>query len=109
MISPARPTGLCLGGNVFGWPADEATSFDLLDAFVDAGGRMIDTADSYMARAEGLSGGESETVIGRWLARRGRRDDVVVATKVGSWAGRKGPGPGNHRAGGDSRRSRSTA
>jgi aryl-alcohol dehydrogenase-like predicted oxidoreductase len=96
--SPALPTGLCLGGNVFGWTADESTSFALLDAFVDAGGRMIDTADSYMARAEGLSGGESETVIGRWLARRGRRDDVVIATKAGSWAEHKGLGPDNIRA-----------
>jgi aryl-alcohol dehydrogenase-like predicted oxidoreductase len=96
--SPSLPTGLCLGGNVFGWTADESTSFDLLDAFVDAGGQMIDTADSYMARAEGLSGGESETVIGRWLARRGRRDDVVIATKVGSWAERKGLGPDNIKA-----------
>ena len=96
--SPALPTGLCLGGNVFGWTADEPTSFALLDAFIDAGGSMIDTADSYMARAEGLSGGESETVIGRWLARRGRRDDVVIATKVGSWAEHKGLGPDNIRA-----------
>jgi aryl-alcohol dehydrogenase-like predicted oxidoreductase len=98
MTSPDLPTGLCLGGNVFGWTADEPTSFALLDAFVDAGGRMIDTADSYMARAEGLSGGESETVIGRWLARRGRRDDVVVATKVGSWPQRPGLAPENIRA-----------
>jgi aryl-alcohol dehydrogenase-like predicted oxidoreductase len=96
--SPALPTGLCLGGNVFGWTADEATSAALLDAFVDAGGSMIDTADSYMARAEGLSGGESESVIGRWLARRGRRDDVVIATKVGSWAEHRGLGPENIRA-----------
>ena len=59
---------------------------------------MIDTADSYMARAEGHSGGESETVIGRWLARRGRRDDVFIATKVGSWAERKGLAPDNIRA-----------
>lgn len=95
---PTLPTGLCLGGNVFGWTADEATSFTLLDAFVDAGGQMIDTADSYMARADGLSGGESETVIGRWLARRGRRDDVVIATKVGSWEQRKGLRPENIRA-----------
>ncbi|MCD2189858.1 aldo/keto reductase [Actinomycetospora soli] len=90
--------GLCLGGNVFGWTADEPTSHALLDAFVDAGGRMIDTADSYMARAEGNSGGESETVIGNWLARTGRRDDVVIATKVGSWEQRKGLRPENIRA-----------
>jgi hypothetical protein len=74
---------LILGGNVFGWTADEATSFDLLDRFVAAGGTMIDTADTYSAWAPGNKGGESETVIGRWLARRGRRDDVLIATKVG--------------------------
>ena len=68
---------------MFGWTADEKTSFDLLDAFVDAGGNMIDTADVYSAWAPGNSGGESETVIGRWLKRSGRRDDVVIATKVG--------------------------
>jgi aryl-alcohol dehydrogenase-like predicted oxidoreductase len=74
---------LILGGNVFGWTADEATSFDLLDRFVAEGGTMIDTADTYSAWAPGNKGGESETVIGRWLARRGRRDDVLIATKVG--------------------------
>ncbi|HJU21107.1 MAG TPA: aldo/keto reductase [Casimicrobiaceae bacterium] len=75
---------LALGGNVFGWTADEATSFRVLDAFVDAGGNLIDTADSYSRWAPGHAGGESETVIGRWIARRGRHDDVVIATKVGS-------------------------
>src|SRR5690606_10450635 len=75
---------LVLGGNVFGWTADEATSFKLLDRFVERGFNAIDTADSYSAWAPGLSGGESETLIGRWLARRGRRDDVVIMTKVGS-------------------------
>ena len=78
---------LALGGNVFGWTADEATSFRLMDAFVDAGGTMIDTADVYSAWVEGHVGGESETVIGKWLARSGRRDDVVIATKVGMMAG----------------------
>ncbi|WP_027941466.1 aldo/keto reductase [Amycolatopsis taiwanensis] len=77
---------LNLGGNVFGWTADEQQSFAVLDAYRSAGGNFIDTADAYMARAEGNSGGESETIIGDWLARRGRRDDVVIATKVGSWA-----------------------
>ncbi len=72
------------GGNVFGWTADEATSFRLLDAFCDAGFNLIDTADSYSRWAPGHEGGESETVIGRWIARRGRHDDVVIATKVGS-------------------------
>jgi len=73
---------LALGGNVFGWTADEATSLDALDAFVDAGGSMVDTADGYSHWVPGHTGGESEAIIGRWLARRGRRDDVVVATKV---------------------------
>jgi len=77
-------TPLALGGNVFGWTADEATSFALLDAFVAGGGNLIDTADSYSRWAPGHRGGESETVIGRWIARRGRHDDVIVATKVGS-------------------------
>jgi aryl-alcohol dehydrogenase-like predicted oxidoreductase len=75
---------LALGGNVFGWTADEATSFELLDAFVAGGGNLIDTADSYSRWVPSHQGGESETVIGRWIARRGRHDDVVIATKVGS-------------------------
>lgn len=73
---------LALGGNVFGWTADEAASFDVLDAFVAAGGNLVDTADSYSAWAPGNSGGESETVLGHWLASRGNRDEIVVATKV---------------------------
>ncbi|MBJ6979355.1 MULTISPECIES: aldo/keto reductase [unclassified Luteimonas] len=81
---------LVLGGNVFGWTADEATSFALLDRFVERGFNAIDTADVYSAWAPGLSGGESETVIGRWLAARGRRDRVVLMTKVGKWAPRTG-------------------
>jgi aryl-alcohol dehydrogenase-like predicted oxidoreductase len=75
---------LALGGNVFGWTADEPMSFRLLDQFVDAGFNLIDTADSYSRWVTGHQGGESETVIGRWIARRGRHDDVVIATKVGS-------------------------
>ncbi|MFO1315069.1 MAG: aldo/keto reductase [Burkholderiales bacterium] len=75
---------LALGGNVFGWTADEPTSFAVLDAFVAGGGNLIDTADSYSRWAPGHAGGESETVIGRWIARRRRHDDVVIATKVGS-------------------------
>lgn len=75
---------LAFGGNVFGWTADETTSFRLLDAFVEAGGNLIDTANSYSRWAPGHVGGESETVIGRWIARRGHHDDVVIATKVGS-------------------------
>jgi len=75
---------LMLGGNVFGWSADEATSFRLLDAFVEAGFNAIDTADSYSRWVPGHSGGESETVIGRWLKKSGKRGKVVIATKVGS-------------------------
>jgi aryl-alcohol dehydrogenase-like predicted oxidoreductase len=75
------------GGNVFGWTADEATSFRLLDACVAAGINAIDTADVYSVWARGHRGGESETVIGNWLKRRGRRDDVLIATKVGSQMG----------------------
>jgi aryl-alcohol dehydrogenase-like predicted oxidoreductase len=78
---------LCLGGNVFGWTADEEMSFGLLDGFVDAGFNFIDTADVYSKWAPGHHGGESETIIGDWLKRRGKRDDVVIATKVGSEMG----------------------
>lgn len=74
---------LCFGGNVFGWTVDEPTSFALLDAMVAAGVNFIDTADTYSRWVPGNRGGESETVIGNWLARRGRRDDLVIATKVG--------------------------
>jgi aryl-alcohol dehydrogenase-like predicted oxidoreductase len=79
-----------LGGNVFGWTTDREEGFRVLDAFVDGGGRAIDTADVYVAWIPGNSGGESETIIGEWLASRKRRDDVVIATKVGSLAERKG-------------------
>ena len=79
---------LALGGNVFGWTADEKTSFAVLDAFVDAGGTMIDTADVYSAWVPGHQGGESETVIGRWIKRDpSKRDKIVIATKVGFMAG----------------------
>ncbi len=74
---------LILGGNVFGWTADRAASFTVLDAFIAGGGQMIDTADVYSAWVPGNVGGESETIIGEWLAARGRRDDVLIATKVG--------------------------
>ena len=74
---------ICLGGNVFGWTADERTSFSILDAWVDAGFNFIDTADVYSRWAPGHSGGESEAVIGKWIKRSGRRDQVVIATKVG--------------------------
>jgi aryl-alcohol dehydrogenase-like predicted oxidoreductase len=75
---------LILGGNVFGWTADRAASFSILDAFVAGGGRMIDTADSYSSWIPGNAGGESESIIGEWLTARGRRDDVLIATKVGA-------------------------
>jgi aryl-alcohol dehydrogenase-like predicted oxidoreductase len=81
---------ICLGGNVFGWTADERGSFAVLDAYADAGGNFIDTADSYCEWADGAVGGESETIIGRWLAGRGRRDEIVVATKVGQSSHRPG-------------------
>ena len=87
---------LALGGNVFGWTADETTSFAVLDAFVDAGGTMIDTADVYSAWVPGHKGGESETVIGQWLKRSGKRDQVVIATKVGFDGGAQA---GDHRPG----------
>ncbi len=75
---------LMLGGNVFGWTADEPTSFKILDAFVDAGLNFIDTADSYSTWVPGHQGGESETIIGNWFKHSGKRDKVVIATKVGS-------------------------
>ncbi|MEU2365741.1 aldo/keto reductase [Streptomyces noursei] len=81
---------LCLGGNVFGWTADEAESFAVLDAYVAGGGNFIDTADVYSAWVPGNKGGESETVLGNWLAARGNRDDVVIATKVGAHPDLKG-------------------
>ena len=74
---------LCFGGNVFGWTTDEATSFKLLDAWVDAGMNFIDTADLYSRWVPGHRGGESETIIGKWLRQSGKRDRVVIATKVG--------------------------
>ena len=100
---PLRPLGnsplsiapLALGGNVFGWTADEKRSFELLDAFVDAGFNLIDTADVYSAWAPGNRGGESETIIGRWLQRSGKRDKVVIATKVAKWAEHPGLAPVN--------------
>ena len=83
---------LVLGGNVFGWTADRDASFAILDAFVDAGGSMIDTADVYSAWIPGHQGGESETVIGEWLRRSGKRDAVRIATKVGMLPGEGGKG-----------------
>ena len=81
--SGLRVAPLCLGGNVFGWTADETASFAVLDALVDAGFNFVDTADVYSVWVPGHRGGESETVIGNWLQRRRRREDMVIATKVG--------------------------
>lgn len=87
--STIEVTPLALGGNVFDWTADEKTSFAILDAFVDAGGCMIDTADVYSAWVPGHHGGESEAVIGRWLKRDPKkRDKVIIATKVGMLDGK---------------------
>jgi aryl-alcohol dehydrogenase-like predicted oxidoreductase len=83
---------VCLGGNVFGWTADEAMSHRLLDAWVDAGGNFVDTAEMYSNWVPGHTGGESEAVIGRWLAATGKRSRVVVATKCGHPSDRKGLG-----------------
>jgi aryl-alcohol dehydrogenase (NADP+) len=88
---------VCLGGNVFGWTAGEAASFEVLDAYVAAGGNFIDSADSYSAFAPGNVGGESETVLGRWFAARGNRSSIVLATKVGRKPGREGLAPANIR------------
>lgn len=83
---------LCMGGNVFGWTADEARSFELLDALLESGINFVDTADVYSQWAPGNHGGESETIIGRWFKARGNRNKVILATKVGSpmGEGRKG-------------------
>jgi aryl-alcohol dehydrogenase-like predicted oxidoreductase len=100
MSSARRPLGgsglsigpFALGGNVFGWTVGEAEGFRLLDAFVDAGFNLIDTADTYSIWVPGHQGGESETIIGSWLRRTGRRDEVVLATKVGMDMGSGGTG-----------------
>src|SRR5690606_38922131 len=97
---PLRPLGrsglaispLVFGGNVFGWTADEKTSFSLLDAWLDAGMNTVDTADVYSRWVSGHGGGESETILGKWFARSGKRDRVVLMTKLGKdmGEGRKG-------------------
>ena len=86
---------LAFGGNVFGWSVDEKRSFELLDQFVDAGFNLIDTADVYSAWAPGNRGGESETIIGKWLKQSGKRDRVLIATKVAKWVEHKGLAPLN--------------
>ena len=90
--SGLHTTPLAFGGNVFGWTADEATSFQLLDAFVDSGFNLVDTADVYSRWVPGHTGGESETLIGRWLRKSGKRDQVLIATKVGKPMGEEGSG-----------------
>lgn len=88
--SGIKITPLMLGGNVFGWTADEKASFAILDAYVDQGGDSIDTADVYSSWVPGHEGGESERVIGAWLKKSGKRDKVVIGTKVGMWPKRLG-------------------
>ncbi|MBQ0827921.1 aldo/keto reductase [Streptomyces tagetis] len=99
--SGLRVFPLALGGNVFGWTADRDRSFAVLDAYVAAGGNFLDTADSYSAWVEGNSGGESETVIGEWLAARGNRADLVIATKVSQHPEYPGLSAGNIKAAAD--------
>ncbi|MFE9662882.1 aldo/keto reductase [Streptomyces sp. NPDC005955] len=97
-LRPLGPSGidvfpLALGGNVFGWTADTSQTFAVLDAYAGAGGNFVDTADSYSVWADGNQGGESESLIGRWMAARGNRAEVVVATKVGAHPAFKGLSP----------------
>jgi aryl-alcohol dehydrogenase-like predicted oxidoreductase len=107
LVQPTVPLGttglavspLCLGGNVFGWTADEDASFAVLDAYAAAGGNFVDTADGYGNWVEGNPRGMSERIIGRWMAARGNRDGVVIATKVGRAAGMRGLGAATIRAG----------
>ena len=89
---------LCLGTNVFGWGADESQSFEVLDAYIAHGGNFLDTADVYSQWKEGNSGGESETIIGRWMKARGNRDKIILATKVAKLPTRRGLAPGNIKA-----------
>jgi aryl-alcohol dehydrogenase-like predicted oxidoreductase len=84
---------LCLGSNIFGWTIDEPQAFAVLDAYAAAGGNFIDTADSYSVWVAGNKGGESETIIGNWMAARGNRDQMVIATKVGQMPGLTGLAP----------------
>ena len=86
---------LSLGGNVFGWTATREESFKVLDRFVDLGGNFIDTADAYSAWKEGNSGGESESIIGEWMANRGNRSEMIIATKVAKLPTRPGLSPAN--------------
>lgn len=90
-----KVSNLCFGGNVFGWTADQAQSFELLNHLTEHGGNFIDSADVYSAWKEGNQGGESETIIGHWLKQSGKRSDVVIATKVAMLESRKGLGAKN--------------
>ncbi|WCM19733.1 aldo/keto reductase [Paraburkholderia bryophila] len=96
--SELQVSPLMFGGNVFGWTADEATSFSILDAFVDAGLDFIDTADVYSAWVPGNQGGESESIIGKWFRRSGKRDRIVLATKVSKHPQRLGLSAANIQA-----------
>jgi len=89
---------LCLGTNVFGWSADQEQSFKVLDAYVTHGGNFLDTADNYSQWKEGNTGGESETIIGKWMKARGNRDKIVLATKVAKLSTRRGLSPDNIKA-----------
>lgn len=105
-LAPTRPLGgtdllvspLCFGGNVFGWTADRDTSFDILDAYVGFGGNFIDTADAYSHWIPGNTGGDSERIIGEWLAERGGRENLIIASKVAKLPARAGLAPDNIRA-----------
>jgi aryl-alcohol dehydrogenase-like predicted oxidoreductase len=88
-------SNVCFGGNVFGWTADESQSFELLNYITEQGGNFIDSADVYSSWKEGNQGGESETIIGNWLKQNGKRDQVVIATKVAMLESRKGLGAKN--------------
>jgi aryl-alcohol dehydrogenase-like predicted oxidoreductase len=90
-----KVSNLCFGGNVFGWTADQAQSFELLNHLTEHGGNFIDSADVYSSWKEGNQGGESETIIGQWLKQSGKRSDVVIATKVAMLESRKGLGAKN--------------
>ena len=105
-LQPTRPLGgtgllvspLCLGGNVFGWTADRTTSMEVLDAYVNAGGNVIDTADAYSQWVPGNHGGESESIIGDWMALRRNRDSVLIATKVAKLSSSPGLSAANIRS-----------
>lgn len=96
--SPLAIAPLVFGGNVFGWSVDAPRAFDLLDAFVDGGGNLVDTADVYPAWVPGNRGGESETIIGQWLKKSGKRERVLIASKVAKWDRHAGLRPVNIRS-----------